>query len=137
MPVYPLSLARLARAVETRGDQVRQFDLLVHGNHQLPGVLQEYRPNLVALSLRNLDNLDTTAYRSYLSSYREVMNIICSHTQAPVVLGGSGFSLLPHELLQRLDGNLGVIGPGEGALSAILQALDEGAKFLSSDSLRH
>ncbi|MBU4230929.1 MAG: radical SAM protein [Desulfobacterales bacterium] len=127
MPVYPLSLARLARAVETRGDQVRQFDLLVHGNHQLPGVLQEYQPNLVALSLRNLDNLDTTAYRSYLSSYREIMNIICSHTQAPVVLGGSGFSLLPHELLQRLDGNLGVIGPGEGALSAILQALDEGA----------
>lgn len=127
MPVYPLSLARLARAVETRGDQVRQFDLLVHGNHQLPEVLQEYQPNLVALSLRNLDNLDTTAYRSYLSSYREIMNIICSHTQAPVVLGGSGFSLLPHELLQRLDGNLGVIGPGEGALNAILQALDEGA----------
>jgi radical SAM superfamily enzyme YgiQ (UPF0313 family) len=29
-------------------------------------------------------------------------------------------------LLQRLGGNLGVIGPGEGALSAILQALDEG-----------
>ena len=55
------------------------------------------------------------------------MNIICSHTQAPVVLGGSGFSLLPHELLQRLDGNFGVIGPGEGALSAILQAVNEGA----------
>jgi radical SAM superfamily enzyme YgiQ (UPF0313 family) len=127
MPVYPLSLARLARAVETRGDQARQFDLLVHGIHQLPGVLQEYQPNLVALSLRNLDNLDTTAYRSYFSSYREVTDIICSHTQAPVALGGSGFSLLPHELLQRLDGNFGVIGPGEGALSAILQALDEGA----------
>jgi radical SAM superfamily enzyme YgiQ (UPF0313 family) len=128
MPVYPLSLARLARAVETRGDQVKQFDLLVHGNHKLPGVLQEYQPNLVAFSLRNLDNLDTTAFRSYFSSYREVMNIICLHTQAPVVLGGSGFSLLPLELLQRLDGNFGVIGPGEGALNAILQALDEGTR---------
>ncbi len=129
MPVYPLSLARLARAVETRGQQVRQYDLLVHGNHQLPGVLQEYQPDLVALSLRNLDNLDTTAYRSYLSSYREVMNIICSHSQAPVVLGGSGFSLLPHDLLRRLDCHLGVIGPGEGALISILQALDEGKGF--------
>ncbi len=126
MPAYPLSLARLAGAVEQAGHQARQFDVLVHGIHELPGTLKGFQPDLVGLSLRNIDNIDAEDCCSYFSGYSAVMEIIRAHTNAPVVLGGSGFSIFPEEFMSRLGGDFGVIGPGEEALCLLLQDMGRG-----------
>ncbi len=125
MPVYPLSLARLAGAVEAAGHRARQFDVLVHGLESLPATLDAFKPDLVALSLRNLDNIDAEACHSYLEGYAQLMRLIRAATPVPVVLGGSAFSLFPEEFMRRLGGEFGVIGPGEATLCSLLQDLGE------------
>jgi radical SAM superfamily enzyme YgiQ (UPF0313 family) len=125
MPVYPLSLARLAGAVEAAGHHARQFDVLVHGLESLPGTLEAFNPDLVALSLRNLDNIDAEDCYSYLEGYAHLMRLIRARTQVPVILGGSGFSLFPEEFMRHLGGDFGVIGPGEATLGSLLENLGE------------
>jgi radical SAM superfamily enzyme YgiQ (UPF0313 family) len=43
-----------------------------------------------------------------------------------VVIGGSGFSLFPRELMCLLDADFGVIGPGEAALCDLVHAICNG-----------
>ena len=125
-PVYPLALPRLAGALERAGHAARQFDLLAHGAEALPQAVREARPTLVAVSIRNVDNNDSEAPRSYLPDVREAVASVRRETEAPVVLGGSGFSLFPQQFLRELDADYGVVGPGEGALCALADALADG-----------
>jgi len=126
MPVYPLALPRLAGAVERAGHAARQYDVLVHGIKPLPRLLRETRPDLVALSVRNVDNIDAEAPHTYIGESRELVADVRRHSGAPVVLGGSGFSIFPRRIMQLLEPDFGVVGPGEDALCALLDALGNG-----------
>ena len=52
--------------------------------------------------------------------------MIRSHTAAPIVLGGSGFTIFPAELMALLEADYGIIGEGE-RLAALLEAIEKGA----------
>ena len=127
VPAYPLAIARLAGALAQTGRRVRQFDVLVEGENALPQVLAESRPDLVGISLRNVDNADSTVRESCLDGHRRIVRTVRAQTRAPIVLGGSGFSIFPKPLLQLLEADFGVAGPGETALCALADALQNGA----------
>jgi len=134
-PVYPLGLAYLAGAVERAGHVAHQYDVLAHGAETLPQVLQDTRPDLVAVSIRNVDNTDGETPRSYVGSHRELIAAVRRHTRAPIVLGGSGFSLFPQQLLRALGADSGIAGPGEAPLCALLDARAEGREPAGVPSL--
>ena len=46
--------------------------------------------------------------------------------KAPVILGGSGFSLMPAQLLAYLGGDYGVVGEGEEVVTRLIAALAKG-----------
>jgi radical SAM superfamily enzyme YgiQ (UPF0313 family) len=124
MAVYPTALPQLASAVVHAGHSVRQFDLLVHGPAALPIALAKSEADLIGISLRNIDNTDSMEVQSYLAGYRDLVRRVRSHTNAPIVVGGSGFSLFPRELMELLDVDYGVVGPGEQSLCALVESLD-------------
>jgi radical SAM superfamily enzyme YgiQ (UPF0313 family) len=126
-PVYPQALARLAAAAAAAGHTVRQYDLLAHGSEALPGVLAEFRPELVGVSIRNVDNAESGTARSYVDGYVRLAEEIRRHSAAPLVLGGSGFGLFPEQLRGLLGADFGVVGAGERPLCRLLAALDGGA----------
>ena len=126
MPVSPLALPRLAGMIERAGHAARQYDVLVHGAESLPRVLQETRPDVVALSVRNVDNIDVEAPRTYIDDNRELITMVRKLSKAPIVLGGSGFSLFPRQIMHLLEPDFGVVGPGEDAFRALLDALSNG-----------
>ncbi len=119
-PVYPIALAKLAAAVEAAGHRAVQFDPLVQGEADLPRVIRETAPDLIGLSLRNIDNVNADAPRSYFHHYQRLMAAIRRLSAAPVVLGGAGVSLFPHELLKSLEADAAVVGPGEVPLAALM-----------------
>lgn len=121
--VYPLALARLASAVSAAGYRVRQHDLLVHGWEGLTSVLEEFRPDVVGISLRNIDNTDSGGATTYVDSYRALVRLVRAAGSARVVLGGGGYSLLPERLLELLEADFGIVGPGERPLCRLLDAL--------------
>ncbi|MHC5054334.1 MAG: lipid biosynthesis B12-binding/radical SAM protein [Planctomycetota bacterium] len=126
-PVYPLALPVLASALEDEGHEVLQHDVLVSPAEELARAIEERRPGLVGASVRNLGTTQSTCRREYLGGYEDTMRLVRELTDAPVVLGGSGFSIFPCELMELLDADYGVVGAGEGPLCRIAAAVSSGS----------
>ncbi|MGV8081327.1 MAG: lipid biosynthesis B12-binding/radical SAM protein [Syntrophales bacterium] len=124
-PVYPLGLDYVAGAIRDRHD-VRIIDLAAPGSPEgLADEIRRFAPAVVGLSIRNIDNTDASDPRGFVEEYREVVSVIRSASPAPVVLGGSGFTIFPEELMARLGADYGVVGEGE-RFRLLLEALEGG-----------
>jgi len=122
-PTYPIGLDYVAHAIPSRHDVVI-IDLNDLGeNRTLAGILAEEQPDLIGLSIRNIDTTETTNVKSFSEGIDELIRLIRNHTRAKVVLGGSGFTILPGEWMRLLDADFGVIGEGE-RLPLLLDALE-------------
>jgi radical SAM superfamily enzyme YgiQ (UPF0313 family) len=124
--VYPLGLDYVMQAIEDR-HQVRVVDLNASGDDTLLGeMIKEIPPDIVGLSIRNIDNTDAIDSRGFAGQHQDLVRLIRSHTAAPIVLGGSGFTIFPAELMALLEADYGIIGEGE-RLAALLEAIEKGA----------
>jgi radical SAM superfamily enzyme YgiQ (UPF0313 family) len=130
-PVAPLGLAFLSSALKFNGHEVRCLDLCFEENLEeaLGSALSGFSPEVIGLSLRNIDNVAYPESVSYLPFYRKVIERCRQGSPAPVVLGGSGFTLMPKRILDFLEADGGIAGEGEEAFP---QVLTEGADFSSS-----
>ena len=126
-PVYPLGLAHLAGALEGAGHRVVQFDLLAQGGLPvLEQLLADFSPDLIGVSIRNLDTVDSTCPDSFVAGTAATMACLRKLSKAPVVLGGPAFSILPTELLELLQADYGIAGEGEELLLWLARSLEEG-----------
>ena len=91
--------------------------------------LESWRPELVALGLRNVQNSDYTNIEDNLRYYQQLVDQ-AREVGVPVVLGGAGFSVMPREVLARLRADHGISGEGEAAFPALLAALERGGEGL-------
>ena len=125
-PIFPLGLAYIAAALKRQGIDHRILDLcfVTDVEAELSAEIASYRPDLIGLSLRNLDNVSYPHYTSYLPFYREVMDIIRRHSDSRIVLGGSAFSLMPNEIFAYLDADFGIVGEGELAIIKLLEHIE-------------
>jgi len=124
-PIFPLGLAYVAAAVRNAGYQVEVADLCF-GHHPLRNLraqVARFRPDVIGLSLRNVDNAAYPLTVDYLSQHREIVDSLHQLSRAPVVLGGSGFSILPDAYMDVLNGDWGIPGEGEQVFVELLDAL--------------
>ena len=118
-PVFPLGLDYVAGALEAH-HEVRVIDLCGVDDLAVIGeVAGSFEPDLVGISLRNIDNTESTDSRWFVDDYREAMAHVRVATRAPVVLGGAGFSVCPDGLLDYLGADFGIIGEGERLLDLV------------------
>ena len=122
-PVYPLGLDHVAGSIDGR-HRVRIADLNSM-DRKLPEAIREFSPHLIGISLRNIDNTDTTDPRGFIKEYRRLMDTVRQASPAPVVLGGSGFTLFPRRVLAELGAEYGIVGEGE-RLNLLIDALETG-----------
>jgi radical SAM superfamily enzyme YgiQ (UPF0313 family) len=120
----------VARALESGGHEVRQFDLLQRGGAtaELRAELTAYAADVVCLSLRNLDEAESRSLEQGSATARQVVGVVRECTAAPIILGGPAFSLLPEEWMEALGADFGVVGEGEEAIGELLAALQRGEK---------
>ena len=125
-PVYPLGLDYIAGTMKPR-HEVTVLDMnVVGGPERLEVAIRDFDPDVIGLSIRNIDNVDTVATKSFVQGYERIIRVIRGCTKAPIVLGGSGFSIFPGELMDLLDADFGVVGEGE-YLGPLLDILEKGA----------
>lgn len=126
-PVYPMGLDYVAAAVADR-HRVRVVDMnaLKGGLEELKKVITQEAPDAIGISLRNVDNTDITDPRGFAAEYGELVDAVREASLAPVILGGSGFTIFPQEFMAVLEADYGVIGEGE-RLAELLEALSTGA----------
>jgi lipid biosynthesis B12-binding/radical SAM protein len=129
-PVYPVGMAIIAAALAGAGHEVHQFDFLVaeQSDERLQKAISDFSPDYVGVSIRNIDNVDSCSDTQewYLSDNQAIMKIIRETSNAPVILGGPAFSIMPEEILKYLGADYGIIGEGEQALCGLIEALKEG-----------
>ena len=123
-PVYPLGLDYVAGALQPR-HAVTILDLNAAGKDVLAETVARTGPELVGISLRNVDTTDHTDQRGFMGGYRRLVEDLRRATAAPIVLGGSGFSIFPARILAALGADFGVVGEGE-RLALLAEALENG-----------
>ena len=92
----------------------------------LNNALTDLQPDLVALGMRNIQNNDYSGLSDNLNYYADLVRVAHESCNAPVVVGGSGFSVMPSELMDRLNAEFGISGEGEEAFPKLLTAIEDG-----------
>jgi radical SAM superfamily enzyme YgiQ (UPF0313 family) len=121
--VYPLGLDYVAKAIE-KDHKVKIADLndLNHSD-SIKEVIKTFLPDIIGISIRNIDNTDTADAKGFINSYKKLVDVIRNYTKSPIVLGGSGFTIFPAEILEALQADYGIIGEGE-RFSLLLNAIE-------------
>jgi radical SAM superfamily enzyme YgiQ (UPF0313 family) len=127
-PIFPLGLAYIAAAVRDAGHEIAVADLCFGRKplEELRHLVNNFQPEVIGLSLRNVDNAAYPLTVDYLALHREVVDSLHAISAAPVVLGGSGFSIMPGAYMRELDGDWGIVGEGERSFVDLLFALERG-----------
>ena len=128
-PVYPLGIDHVAGAITPR-HPVQILDLCqVERAEELgkavASEVETFKPDLVGISLRNVDNVDGLGSVSFTAHYRAVVAAVRQATSAPLLLGGAGYTLFPRHYMETLGADYGLAGEGE-RLPALLDALEQG-----------
>ena len=123
--VIPLGLLHVMAAAAERHEKL--FWDLCFEPDPLAAVtrkLREHQPDLVAIGLRNLQNMDYTSATSNLDAYRALVQAVRANSSAPIVLGGGGFSVAPQGVMEALGAEYGISGEGELAFAQLLDELE-------------
>lgn len=118
-PVFPLGIAFLQAALNEAGHAVRVWDALVHLDAELAEGMAW--ATAVGLSMRNIDNVSAKSPKGYVAQTQAFIERIRAATKAPIIIGGSAFSIFPEEILDAFAMDWGIQGEGE---AAFLQWLD-------------
>lgn len=127
--VAPLGMAFVASSVQASGREVRFLDQLqgFRGVQRLVKVLRQWKPGVIGIGIRNLDNSDFHAFHSYLSLPAKLVAAIRRELpEAIVVLGGSAGTVDPERVLECVTADHLILGEGEEAMVTLLDALDRG-----------
>ena len=123
-PVYPLGVDYVVGAIR-KDHHVSVLDMngidnMASFKERLLGI----DPEIIGISIRNVDNTDVLNPRGFIKKYRELISTIREFTNAPVVLGGSGFTIFPGKMINALQADYGIIGEGE-RFAIFLKALEK------------
>ena len=113
--VYPLGLSMVAGALHNAGHETIQFDFLQSGKSldALGLMVAEKSPDIIGISVRNIDSTNSLSKQHYIYVVKDMVKKIRDKTRSPVVLGGSGFSIMPEVILQETGADYGIVGEGE------------------------
>lgn len=121
-PPLPLGLAGVVADVSREHD-VKVVDLMFASDPEteVRQAVADFSPDLICISLRNIDNQDSRHPETYFPEVKELIRFLRELTEAPVLVGGSGFSIMPRQFMEYLEADFGLVGEGEGQLRTFLR----------------
>jgi len=131
MPTLPLGLGCVAEAARRAGHEVKLLDLMgvTDPKPVIEKTANDFSPDVIGISLRNIDDQKMEDTRIFLNHVRDVISVCRSLSDAPIVLGGAGYSIVPESALEYLQADMGIQGEGETAFATLLDRLEEKASL--------
>ncbi len=126
--VFPIGLGYIRSGLLKSGFDagILDFAHLEFKNEVLKLHLNEYKPDFIGISIRNMDNCCYLHTRSFISPIKKIVGWIREwNPLIPVILGGSGFSLLPQIWMQVLEADFGIVGDGTKSFPGLLNYLKD------------
>jgi radical SAM superfamily enzyme YgiQ (UPF0313 family) len=125
----------VAGALSNAGHEVRQFDFLQSDMSMVAveSALEDDTPEIIGISIRNIDNVNLLNERRYIEVVESIVRRIRQKADVPIgqkadvpiVLGGSGFSIMPEVILREAGADYGIVGEGE---SLMVEFVDNAAR---------
>ena len=130
-PVAPIALDYLASALAERGYAVDVLDLCFSADPfvDIKKYFLSNNPLLVAITLRNTDDTSFATRDFFLPLVKEMADAVHMYSPAPIVIGGSGFSVSPQAVLEFCGLDMGIWGEGETALPLLADRIVSGADY--------
>lgn len=128
-PVVPNGVACVASALDAAGHDVRVADPCFARRplDLLRRAAADLRPDVIGLSVRNIDNSDRLALRHYTPEAAEMLAVLrAAAPGATVVAGGAAFGVAPDALFRELGVDYAVAGDGERATVTLVERLAAG-----------
>src|SRR5258706_14464516 len=108
-PAAPIGLSMVACATEAAQHEVSFLDLAFARNpaKETRARAAEFSPDVVGISIRNLDNCNFDAPRFYLDEVRDEVVRVAREAcpRAKVVVGGAAVNLAPWDILHHVEGD--------------------------------
>src|SRR3972149_3632502 len=123
----PLGLAILLGALRGSRHEVHALDLMFERTPRQPlrRTIREFSPDLIGMSVRNLDAVGGRRVRSFLPEIRSWIGTCRQAGEAPVVLGGPAVSLLPREAFAALEPDFLLAGDASRTFLALAERLED------------
>ena len=127
----PIGLAYIAGHLDLQRHNLKILDLMFSEDYleDTESTVKEFQPDLIGVSLRNLDNSSYLDPQWALPTTKAVIQRIRTITDSPIVCGGPGFSQLPKECFRFLEPDLGVAGDGGEIFAQVADSLDSGENY--------
>ncbi len=126
--VFPLGLAYIASVIKN-DHELTCYDPNVSENPilQLSRILEKSNPDVVGLSLRNVDSVFSFSKRSYYPPFKCIVKQIKQQKpNCKLVVGGAAFSIFAEEIIKdNPEVDFGVVSEGENAFVQLLENLDK------------
>ena len=127
----PIGLAYVAGHLDPEVHTIKVLDLMFAEDYKadVAETVKEFQPDLVGLSLRNLDNNSYLAPQWALPTTKEVKDIIRSTSRATIVCGGPAFTILPRECYAYVQPDLGIAGDAGETFAELADRLASGKAY--------
>jgi radical SAM superfamily enzyme YgiQ (UPF0313 family) len=129
--IGPIGLEYVAEAAARAGIEVNILDLALRDDPEasLCTHLSARSPTLIGLSFRNVDDCFWPSAQWFVPGLADLVHKIRGLSQAPVVLGGVGFSVFARQIVEYTGADFGIHGDGEQATVALYRQLRKGRQF--------
>ncbi len=130
LSAFPLGLAYLGGALKDVELTVIDPNSEEHPFEKVEKTIAKTNPDIIGLSLRNIDSAISSDVRSYFGSFADLVALVHKNrSDAKIIVGGTGFSIFPEQIMERFpEIDYGLFLEAEYSLPALLQNLDNPQK---------
>ena len=124
-PVAPIALDYLASALKDSGHRVDLLDLCFSADPfaDIRRYFASNNASVIAVTLRNTDDTSFATRDFFLPQIKRIADCLRECTDAPIVIGGSGFSVAPEAVLEFCGLDMGLWGEGEYSLPLLVDRI--------------
>ncbi len=131
MVTLPLGLASVAAATRKAGHDVTIADLMAEENSLsiLKKATDGFLPDIIGISVRNIDDQNMKNPMFLLGPVKDLVAGCRSLSEAPIILGGAGYSIFPESALSFLEADMGIQGEGETVFPELIERMEKGVSL--------
>ncbi|MBU1076076.1 MAG: radical SAM protein [Spirochaetes bacterium] len=119
--IAPIGLEYVGEYIEVNSNGVEVSILDLSFDNRLQETIKQVKPDFIGVTVRNTDDCSYPTAKLFLPEIKGLLDQIKETSDAPVILGGAGFSVMPEAVLNFLDMDYGIHGDGEDALLQFIE----------------